>query len=462
MSRLLLVLGLLFGTVAADAQYIRVRLFEGRGGSSARFISNDAAMVVSVDGTVVATAVPGEVVHVEREGSGLDVSAENVRRSGSSVEIVSDGIVRLRTGRYNRTYRGAFEIGRSSRGLRIVNRVDVEPYVASVVATEYPFREIEGVKAQAVLARTYALRHRGDHTHYDVEDTQRSQVYKGEGVATETTREAALLTTGQVLRYGSDLVEAVYSSSSGGHSANNEDVWNSTPVPYLRGRPDPFDAESPQHRWSTSADASRVHRALSRYGSVNAIYPERSTTGHLRRVRLEPVGRTITGSQFRAAINARLGYRTLLSTNMDVRRSGDRYVFDGGGFGHGVGMSQYGARGRAKAGHPYEDILAHYFPGTALGDVEGGSARPLVAAGSYRTRPIRRADARAGITDSTAFPIPPADPQPPRRQVVEPDRRPAWVVREALPNGDRVRSRPTPRREARDSAPEETTRRRGW
>ena len=97
-----------------------------------------------------------------------------------------------------------------------------------------------------------------------------------------------------------------------------------------------------------------MHRALSRYGSVDAIYPQRSSTGHLRRVRLEPVGREITGAQFRAALNAALGARFLLSTNFDVSRSGDRYVFDGGGFGHGVGMSQYGAMGRARAGFGYD------------------------------------------------------------------------------------------------------------
>lgn len=430
--------------------------------------------MVRVDGAHVATAMPGEVVHIEREGDRLQVSAENVRASGFRVEIESGSVTRLRAGNYDRSYQGAFEIAKGGSGLRIINRVDIEPYVASVVAAEYPFREIEGVKAQAVLARTYVLRHKGDYPEWDVEDTQSSQVYKGEGVVTSTSREGTIQTAGVVLRYGGRYAETVYSSSNGGYSAANEDVWSTTPVPYLRGRPDSYDAESPQHRWTTTADASRVHRALSRYGSVDAVYVERAPSGHLRRVRLEPSGREISGAQFRAAINAAFGSRTLLSTNVDVRRSGDQYVFEGGGFGHGVGMSQYGARGRAMAGHSFDSILAHYFPGTSLYAVAGGGGRLLLASDAggeaggspYRDRPVRRADARQMALDSTyvpsATPVPPATPEPPQRRVVEPDRRPAWVVRDPLPNGDRVRSRPTPRREARATEPTDTERRGGW
>ncbi|MEM6327083.1 MAG: SpoIID/LytB domain-containing protein [Bacteroidota bacterium] len=460
MSRFVIALLLLSGAASVQAQEIRVRLFEGRSGSTARFTAQDAPLSVSVDGTSIATLLPGETVRMERDADEVRVSTDGVQRTGSRVEVRSEGVMRLRAGRYERSYRGGIEVARSSRGLRLVNRVDVEPYVASVVASEYPFREIEGVKAQTILARTYALRHRGAHAEWDVDDTQRSQVYKGEGTVTATSREAAMQTAGLVLRYGSGLAETVYSSSNGGHSAANEDVWQGSPRAYLRALPDPFDAESPQHRWTITADASRVHRALSSYGRVDRVYAERSASGHLRRVRLEPSGRTITGPQFRRAINRSLGGRTLLSTNLEVRRSGDRYVFEGGGFGHGVGMSQYGAHGRARAGHTVEAILAHYFPGTTLGLVEGGAAQPLVASGTYRTRPIPRAEARQMARDSSASVSASGGGV---TRVVAPERRPPWVVREAVPNEGRVRSRPTPRHVAREAqtAPRED-RRTGW
>lgn len=462
MLRSVLLLLLLAGPPLADAQEVRVRLFEGRSGSSALLSTHGAPLAVDVDGAFVGS---GSSVRVEVSGRGVTVSVDGATASGQRARVESGEEIRLQSGQYDRRYLGSFVMSRASRGLQIVNHVPIEPYVASVVASEYPFREIEGVKAQAILARTYALRHQGDHAEYDVEDSQRSQVYKGESVVTATTREAADLTRGLVLRYAGTYAETVYSSSNGGHSAGNEDVWNSTPVPYLRANPDPYDAESPQHRWTTTADASRVHRALSRYGSVNAIYPERSASGHIRQVRLEPSGRSISGSQFRSAVNAALGYRTLMSTNMDIRRSGDRYVFDGGGFGHGVGMSQYGARGRAKAGYDFSDILAHYFPGTSLDLVGGGMDQPLVAVGdSPRRWPTPRHEARQAEVETVEAPTAapePAAPAPPRRRVVEPDPRPAWVVRDALPNGDRVRSRPTPRREAQRAEPEAEPRG-GW
>ncbi|HIG73407.1 MAG TPA: SpoIID/LytB domain-containing protein [Bacteroidetes bacterium] len=460
MLRSALLLLLLAGPALAHAQDVRVRLFEGRSGPSALLSTHGAPLAVDVDGGFVGS---GSSVRVEVSGRGVSVSVDGATASGQRARVESEEEVRLQSGQYDRRYLGSFVIRRGSRGLQIVNHVPIEPYVASVVASEYPFREIEGVKAQAILARTYALRHQDDHEDYDVEDSQRSQVYKGESVVTEVTREAAELTRGLVLRYAGTYAETVYSSSNGGHSAGNEDVWNSTPVPYLRATPDPYDAESPQHRWTTTADASRVHRALSRYGAVTAIYPERSASGHVRRVRLEPAGRSISGSQFRSAINSALGYRTLMSTNVDIRRSGDRYVFEGGGFGHGVGMSQYGARGRAKAGYDFSDILAHYFPGTSLDLVGGGMDQPLVAVGDAPRRwPTPRREAReAEPTSVPSASSGPAAAAPPRRRVVEPDPRPAWVVRDALPNGDRVRSRPTPRREAHRAEPEPETRG-GW
>ena len=90
-------------------------------------------------------------------------------------------------------------------------------------------------------------------------------------------------------------------------------------------------------------------------------------------IRLEGAGReTITGSQFRRAVDAAIGARTVRSTRYDVSLQGDEYVFTGGGFGHGVGMSQFGAVGQARAGRSYREILAHYFVGT---DVSGSAPR---------------------------------------------------------------------------------------
>src|SRR5690606_21007969 len=298
--------------------------------------------------------------------------------------------------------------------------VPLEDYVASVVASEYPFTEIEGVKAQAVLARTYVLRAANPRNPFDVTDDTGSQVYRGAEVVTDVARAAAEATHGEVLRYGTALVEATYYSSSGGHTANNEDVWRGAPISYLRGKPDPFDRDAPDYRWSTSAEVAGTLRALGRRygGTVTGFEIEaRAQDGRVTRVRLlgnRP--QTISGNEFRTVVNGAFGVRTVRSTHFTVTRRGNRYVFEGRGFGHGVGMSQYGARGRARAGHSYRDILAFYFTGTYLDRLDAAPtvARPYTLA-DFRSAPAVEAEARTRRVRFTG-----------NTETDEPARRTAW------------------------------------
>jgi stage II sporulation protein D len=360
-------------------------------------------------GAPVATLQPGQSATVARTGGRLRLDAPTATREAAVFEAVpaEGAALALRTGSHRKRYRGALsvELDGGRRALRLVNYVPVEAYVASVVASEYPFTEIEGVKAQAVLARTYALRAR-DHAEgaapFDVTDDTGSQVYRGADAETDVSRAATAQTRGEVLLYRGALAEATYYSCSGGHTADNESVWRGNPVPYLRGRPDPYDADCPDHRWTTTASAGGVLRALaSRYGgSVTGIeVVSRSPDGRVTAVRLLGSGRTIGGNEFRTAVNGAFGARTVRSTHFTVERSGGTYRFSGRGFGHGVGMSQYGARGQARQGRSYRDVLAFYFAGTdvqPLGD--GYDAPPAMVAYepvSPRARQ-RAADANPG------------------------------------------------------------------
>ena len=120
-------------------------------------------------------------------------------------------------------------------------------------------------------------------------------------------------------------------------------------------------------------------------GATGIVIEERSRSGRVTRMRALGAARPIvTGAQFRRQINAVAGWRTVKSTKFDLSLEGDRYVLRGGGFGHGVGMSQYGAMGQARVGRTYRDILSYYFVGTVL---EGGRAlpRPVLTA----AEPIR-------------------------------------------------------------------------
>lgn len=326
------------------------------------------------ENTTLHTLMPGESVTMDRVGNRVRITTPtgSVQAGVGEVVPTNGAVLSLRTGSHSREYHGALsvELDNDRRALRLVNYVPLEKYVASVVASEYPFSEIEGVKAQAVLARTYALRAAGKHDFFDLYDDTRSQVYEGEEKVTAVTREAAEITHGEVLTYRANLVEALYYSSSGGHTANNEAIWNTNPVPYLRGRPDPYDAAAPDHRWSTSASSSDLLRALGRRfgGTVTGFdIVGRSPSGRVRNIRLQGSRpRTVTASQFRSVVTSAFGSRTLRSTHFSAERRGNRYVFDGRGFGHGVGMSQFGARAQAQQGRTYRDILSFYFAGTSV------------------------------------------------------------------------------------------------
>ena len=400
---------------------VRVRLF---GAASPGDVSVRGPATVTVDGRAVGRLAPGATAQIARRGAGVRIGGAGVDAEGQTVEFAPDepaGRLHVRGGRAAVDVTGRIVALGVGSQLVVVNHVPMADYVASVVASEYGFSEIEGVKAQAVLARTYAARSAAPRRPYDLDDDQRSQVYRGAGVVTPTSARGEAETRGQILTYRGAPAEAVYSSSSGGHTADNEAVWGTAPVPYLRGVPDPYDAGAPDHAWRTTADAARVHGALSRRygGQVSGVFVTESTReGRAVRVRLVGARQeTVSGSDFRTVVNGSLGWRTVRSTKFRVSLQGGQYVFEGGGFGHGVGMSQYGARGQARAGRSYVDILAFYFQGT---EVRGGS--PAYASG---WPPSAGGSSPSPRAVPAAPPPAPSAPAPPRRGRGE-----AFVVRD--------------------------------
>ena len=431
-SCLALFAGLLVGVVFADSGAaqtegpVRVRLF---GLPKPAAVSVSGAATVSVDGRTLGRIAAGAPVVVARDGAGVRVSGPGVDGAGQTVEVAPDGGGRLHVqgGRTQADVYGRLVVQTVGSELVPVNHVPMAAYVASVVASEYGFPEIEGVKAQAVLARTYAVRARDARRAYDLDDHQGSQVYRGAGVVTATSERATRETTGLILTYRGAPAEAVYSSSSGGHTADNEAVWLTAPVPYLRGVPDPYDSSAPDHSWRTTADAARVHAALSRRygGHVTGIFvQERSREGRAVRVRL--VGareEVVSGERFRSVVNGTFGWRTVRSTKFDVALDGAAYAFTGGGFGHGVGMSQYGARGQARAGRSFLDILGFYFQGT---EVSGDAGPAFADAGAPRasapSAPRPRPAPRSSAPSASAPSAPPVAAQP--AQPAQPARAP--------------------------------------
>lgn len=287
------------------------------------------------------------------------------------------------------TYKGGLKLTTDGgpQSLVLINRVPLTDYVASVVASEYGLDDQEGAKAMAVVARTYALfSSKQFDGEYDHVDGTASQVYAGADVITSNARRAARETQGQILTYDGEPIQAVYFSSSGGHTANNEDVWKSEKaLPYLRGKNDPYDTESPHHRWKVSVDRSDLLRALTRHQGASVegfLIEDRNQEGRVTTIELLMSNGPRTqmrANDFRLAVNKELNDAPLKSTWFDAKRSGDEYVFEGQGFGHGVGFNQWGAHAMAKQGKSYRDILSFYYTGIQIERLEGEQFAPPVS-----------------------------------------------------------------------------------
>ncbi len=275
----------------------------------------------------------------------------------------------------DRWYRGTVRLVRTSSGFKAINHVNLEDYLASVLGKEvYTTWPIESLKAQAVASRSYAAYKlkKQKNQPYDLGRTTSSQVYGGIESEAPSTIEAVVATRGQILTYGGNVIEAVFHSSSGGHTENSEQVWQSA-VPYLRGVPD-FDQEAPVYKWTANFTAAQLRQRLPGVGNIKALTPlQTSPTGRVKTMKIQGDGgsQVISGQQLRKALG--LKSTLILSTPQFGLLAGSlqgadpqQFTIQGRGYGHGIGMSQWGAYGLAKQGKTYQEIVQHYYPGTAL------------------------------------------------------------------------------------------------
>ncbi|HEY9900402.1 MAG TPA: SpoIID/LytB domain-containing protein [Pantanalinema sp.] len=269
-----------------------------------------------------------------------------------------------------KTYRGELEVRAGSGALAVVNELGLEAYLYGVVPAEViPSWHPEALKAQAVAARTYAVAHMGQFNAlgYDLKATVVSQAYGGAKLERPSTNQAVDETRGRILTYLGKPIDAFYSDSSGGFTESSQEVWGKA-IPYLQPVPD-FDQQSPRYVWEATASAERSAQALAKLGLsigelVNIEPLERSYSGRLKRARLTGTSGTaeVGGEKLRFAFGLR-------STFFNVARAQDgTFAFAGRGWGHGVGMSQWGAKAMADMGYSYDQILGHYYGQTTLSD----------------------------------------------------------------------------------------------
>lgn len=279
----------------------------------------------------------------------------------------------------NRFYRGAILLRVNKRAnapvLSAINIIDLEDYLLSVVPSEVPSKwPHEVLKAQAIAARSYAVANLNKHRAegYDVKDTVDDQVYLGVQSESEETNQAVSATTGLVLKHNQNVISAFFHSTSGGTTELAETVWGKS-LPYLKSVVD-YDDESPHFNWKREVKADKLSSLFGSAGKAAPLVSDGSPVrkervvallvvdrhgGEARRVKnLLVVGeekiRLLTGSEARRLYN-------LPSTQFSVFQNGDTYIFSGRGFGHGLGLSQWGAKALADRGYNAGQILSYYY-----------------------------------------------------------------------------------------------------
>ncbi|MCJ7618195.1 MAG: SpoIID/LytB domain-containing protein [Desulfobacterales bacterium] len=293
----------------------------------------------------------------------------NGRKSNSELcRIESDGTTVTLD---NRRCRGFFTISTDSEGLCAINHIPDEEYLYGLVPKEMPYNWAkEALMAQAVAARTYALYIKGKsgNKHYDVEATTASQVYGGYDIETPESNLAVDATAGQVMTYDGRLIVAYFHSNSGGHTEDSKNVWTAD-IPYLKGVPDRFSEKISTSGWELFLSYDSAKDRLNRYGlnigKIKKLNPAgNSRSGRTLKVLVVSDKGTseLTSNNFRIKIGA----TSLKSALFQIKPDAHGVLLKGKGYGHGVGMSQWGAYGMAQAGYSYQDILKHYYRGIKI------------------------------------------------------------------------------------------------
>lgn len=260
------------------------------------------------------------------------------------------------------------------------NEIDVLPledYLIGVVAAEMPADfEMEALKAQALTARTYIVKQLlnkekvGVPEGADITDTEMHQVYKSNEELQkqwgdkykanyQKIKEAVVATSGQIVTYDGSPINVAFFSTSNGYTENSEDYWT-TAEPYLKSVQSPWDIGTPKFNGQkevTVADfEAKLGVTLTDAQQVGTVI-ERTAGNRVGKVDVN--GKILTGKEIREALD-------LKSTDFTWERKGNKIVITTKGYGHGVGMSQYGANGMATAGKTYDQIVQHYYKGIEI------------------------------------------------------------------------------------------------
>lgn len=295
-------------------------------------------------------------------------------------------------------YRGKLKLFEDRFGkITVVNLVDLESYLYGVIKSEMLINSpIEALKAQAVVARTYAIRNQNKFSAelgFGLSDDVRSQVYNGVEDEHEIARKVVKQTRGRILTFDKEPISAFYHSACGGSTLHSKD-WHGKSIPYLLSKPCPYCKVYKDYEWEVEFPYSQIKLKLREDGhqieNIESIEAKNNRDGRLSKIKIHhPSGEIrLTGTQFRKLMGPSV-VRSTMAQIEDISlvsnsRASDKaemailsiiygrmqkygsVTFKGTGFGHGVGLCQWGAKGLAVKGFDFEKILKYYYSGISI------------------------------------------------------------------------------------------------
>jgi stage II sporulation protein D len=359
-----LLIWIILSSCTPSPKYLREK--QGKLGYDTNYISvliaaeNKKFKVLSKGGLKIIDKKSSRIIYETRKGGLIfypeKISTPYIIESGGNPIYIND-----------KGYRGKIELHNVLGKIHIVNILNVEEYLYSVIPSEMPASwNNEALKAQAVASRTYTYYHllkkNKTKSIYDIDNTTNFQVYKGIESENPSSTKAVQETAGIIMTYNHEPILAYFHSSSGGKTIDPKYVWKGSDLPYIRGVKCTYDKESPHYNWTITLTIDEINEAFkkkySRMGKIKSISFKRFD-GRVVEVGLTHSGGniTVTGNEFRLLFPS----SKIRSTLFTSERRGNSFILNGKGWGHGVGMSQWGARGRGEKGQDYKDILSHYY-----------------------------------------------------------------------------------------------------
>ncbi|TFZ39532.1 SpoIID/LytB domain-containing protein [Soehngenia longivitae] len=415
-------------TLAENVQYIDVKIGNNVSMSSKIGISSTSGFIIrntindySTNETAIYISLSSPEFYTILDENGNKIAEINYADNYEIVPMFENNDYVNLNGKY---YRGSIKLIKNNNNCYIINHVSLEEYLYGVVPKEIPSSApLEALKAQAIVSRSYSLSNLNKHIKdgYNLCDSTHCQVYGGYSAEKDSTNTAVDETKGMILEYNDRAVDAVFHSSSGGHTESSENVWG-TKIPYLVAVKDPFSLNAPNSNWNITFTNSVIVNNLRNNNIeiqdlIDIEVLDRTESGRAKTIKVVASDKTVllSGDKFRSIMGNSNFKSTLFSieknydtdrvvkstlskngieeidftsntimimtnngiknldkssidvlnslgqTNIKIDTHVSSFSFVGKGYGHGVGMSQYGAIEMAKEGYNYEQILQYYY-----------------------------------------------------------------------------------------------------